>query len=227
MKAVFEQNDLDNLGLLTRSQAYLAWKSLHLPIKDNQQLIPQVSEQDGSDGEDAEGRRDSKASSYSTSSKSSKPRKKQRSGISVFAFVDVARQLRRIERDRVRASAGYSSEEVEGMRAKFDHYDEDGSGAISNRELAKLLEDVFPEIATSRRLRPIMLEILKEADQDGDGQLDFNDFLRLMRQFHNLQEHQLIRQHSTRVQAIACARAVHEDAFTWIAVHAPQNDKKR
>lgn len=62
--------------------------------------------------------------------------------------------------------------------AAFQVFDTDGSGSISKAELDKVLasgslEDVMGSQAVAR--------VLKECDQDGDGQIDFNEFMRMMR----------------------------------------------
>jgi len=76
------------------------------------------------------------------------------------------------------------------MRESFLKYDEDGSGDIDNQEIAKLMADLFPEAAFDPKKRAELHKILAEVDENQDGSLDFPDFLRLMRQFDDMQERQ-------------------------------------
>jgi len=85
-----------------------------------------------------------------------------------------------------RDQGGWSKKELVQLRARFDGFDEDGSGDVSNSELVGLVKSVFPEMASDHILRPQLLEIIKEADADGSGSLDFEDFIRLMRSVHDL-----------------------------------------
>jgi Ca2+-binding EF-hand superfamily protein len=110
-------------------------------------------------------------------------------GVDVYHFVDVVSKLQEEMRAKFRDNAGFTDNEVHEMRTRFQKYDVDKSGDISNSELRLLLQDLFPGLATSPKLRPYLLRLLMEVDENSDGQLDFPDFMRLMRQVHDLQEH--------------------------------------
>lgn len=108
-------------------------------------------------------------------------------GVDLCTFLEHANRLRSLARAGFQDNAGFSAEEVEEMRGRFATYDTDGSGDIDNTELRKLLEEVFLKLSTSSRLRPQLLKLLQEVDADTSGRLDFADFLRLMRQLHDLE----------------------------------------
>jgi len=55
-----------------------------------------------------------------------------------------------------------------------------------------LIEEIFPEMASDRAMRPQLLEIMKEVDGNGNGSLDFQDFMNLMKQFRELQDRERV-----------------------------------
>merc|ERR1712039_541283 len=67
----------------------------------------------------------------------------------------------------------------------FDEYDEDKSGDIGRRELGKLLEDIFPvEFFPTLDHKALLFKV----DVNGDGTLDFDDFLRLVREAYTIED---------------------------------------
>lgn len=88
----------------------------------------------------------------------------------------------------IRENAGYTVEEVQHMREKFTVYDKNKSGDIDNQEMAKLMQDLCPDLATNRAKRAEITRILSEVDPDKTGLVDFPDFLRLMRQVDEMQD---------------------------------------
>mmetsp|Transcript_85383 Transcript_85383/g.236612 ORF Transcript_85383/g.236612 Transcript_85383/m.236612 type:complete len:220 (+) Transcript_85383:1-660(+) len=116
----------------------------------------------------------------------------------MYGFIDLATRLRVQARALFRDNVGYSPEEVNELQRVFAEYDADGSGDISHEELRTLLQDLFPDFATSAEKRPYLLRLLAEIDADGNGRLDLPDFLRLMRQFHDFQE----MDHASREQKV-------------------------
>lgn len=109
-------------------------------------------------------------------------------GIDLVDFQLICSKLVAKAREAFRGNAGYTVKEVEKMRDSFRKYDEDGSGDIDNQEIAKLMADLFPDAASDATRRGELTKILAEVDENGDGSLDFPDFLRLMRQFDDMQE---------------------------------------
>jgi len=95
------------------------------------------------------------------------------------------------KRSQMRAIAqmhhGFGADEVETMQSRFSQYDSDGSGAISAAELRLLCQEMLPKIATDPKSRPELIRLVKEMDSSGDGHLNFDEFLKLMRDLEDSQ----------------------------------------
>ena len=76
-------------------------------------------------------------------------------------------------------SLGMSDADVEGYKTQFDACDEDGGGTISNDELKTVLRKCGVQVTNVEVERYI-----KEFDTDGDGVLDFGEFLGMMFKFN-------------------------------------------
>merc|ERR1712139_145840 len=87
--------------------------------------------------------------------------------------------------EQIRKNAGFSDKEVSRFFARFQKYDRDNSGDIANKELIRLLEEIFPSARTSEGELHRVARIIAEIDQDGDGSLSFHDFLLLMRRYQD------------------------------------------
>eukprot|EP00439_Symbiodinium_sp_Y106_P036787 s827_g4.t1 len=61
--------------------------------------------------------------------------------------------------------------------AAFRVFDKDGSGTISKDELAQVLSDG----AVAAVAQKDIAELLNEVDQNGDGEIDFQEFMHMMR----------------------------------------------
>jgi len=81
-----------------------------------------------------------------------------------------------------RKHAGYTVREIEDLHRTFKHYDRDDSGSIERKELRTLLKEAFPWATTSVQRRQWLEELMKKIDVDGNGKLDFEEFLWLMRE---------------------------------------------
>merc|ERR1712048_601445 len=73
-----------------------------------------------------------------------------------------------------------------------------------------LMETCLPEMASRSDLRPELLALLKDVDHDGNGHLDFDDFLRVLRKWHNKHHNQCLAKEK---------RAVEETHFSPHEVH--------
>ena len=63
-------------------------------------------------------------------------------------------------------------------------FDRDGSGKIDAKELAQLLtgESFFKDDLTKEQ----MMQLISEADINGDGEIDYEEFIYMMRKVVNL-----------------------------------------
>jgi len=126
-----------------------------------------------------------------------------------ITFVTVALRTKRSMRDANRQNGGYTSAEVAELRKDFEKYDKDGSGDISNAELGCLIRTMFPSMGSV--LRTKLNGMMKEVDANGDGKLDFEDFVRLMRQFHDIQSQEKIEKELQAIEETSfSAEEVHE-----------------
>eukprot|EP00913_Durusdinium_trenchii_P025995 g24391.t1 len=70
---------------------------------------------------------------------------------------------------------GFSVEEVEVLRRRFQEYDSDGSGTVHSSELRTLCQELVPELSLDPKCRPEILKLLREANA-GDGRMDHLSF---------------------------------------------------
>eukprot|EP00746_Dinoflagellata_sp_MGD_P015705 gnl/MRDRNA2_/MRDRNA2_135015_c0_seq1.p1 gnl/MRDRNA2_/MRDRNA2_135015_c0~~gnl/MRDRNA2_/MRDRNA2_135015_c0_seq1.p1 ORF type:complete len:929 (-),score=209.92 gnl/MRDRNA2_/MRDRNA2_135015_c0_seq1:200-2986(-) len=115
-------------------------------------------------------------------------------------FVKMVKQSHEIDRDIFRRNAGFSDETVKEYKQKFELYDKDNSGDISNKELQHLLLDLYPDQATNKDSRPKFLKLMEAVDADKNGRLDFGDFLRLNRQYQTELENDRIMKEQAAIE---------------------------
>jgi Ca2+-binding EF-hand superfamily protein len=112
--------------------------------------------------------------------------------VDFYAFVQAALLARAKLRAGFRENGGFSKKEVMDMRESFERYDEDDGGTIAGTELVNLIQNEFGGLARSTDSRPMLVQLLREADEDGTGELDFKAFLRVMRLIKDMQDGQRI-----------------------------------
>ena len=66
-------------------------------------------------------------------------------------------------------------EREDHLRAAFQHFDLDGNGHISRTELETALSQLGIE-------QKDVDQIIQEADKDGNGEIDYNEFCSMMRE---------------------------------------------
>ncbi|KAG2813617.1 Eukaryotic peptide chain release factor subunit 1 [Phytophthora cactorum] len=71
---------------------------------------------------------------------------------------------------------GYSSQDVALVQEQFAHYDTDSSGSINASELHKLFINLGEQLTLNN-----VRELIKAVDSDGNGEVDFDEFLHLLR----------------------------------------------
>lgn len=106
-----------------------------------------------------------------------------RSGFEVFY-----KEYRKLVVDKVRANGGYNSSEVTQLLQIFNEYDKDKSGSIEKAELQKLIAAFFPEATKSKEGQQEIARLLAEIDTDGNVELEFREFLWLMRKCDDMRD---------------------------------------
>jgi hypothetical protein len=99
----------------------------------------------------------------------------------------VATRKRKENQALYRKNGGFSSEDLMDLRKMFAHFDTDGSGDLAKKELITLLEQLMPKYAKDPDERPTLIKLIDEVDENGDGGLDFQEFVRLVRQAHDFE----------------------------------------
>eukprot|EP00929_Paragymnodinium_shiwhaense_P016729 TRINITY_DN12534_c0_g1_i1.p1 TRINITY_DN12534_c0_g1~~TRINITY_DN12534_c0_g1_i1.p1 ORF type:complete len:167 (+),score=59.00 TRINITY_DN12534_c0_g1_i1:94-594(+) len=74
-------------------------------------------------------------------------------------------------KDIVNRSLGEAEDQLAETRKIFETWDADGSGSITADELERVLILLNPSFKKTD-----MKKIMKKADKNGDGQIDFNEF---------------------------------------------------
>ncbi|KAL4156670.1 hypothetical protein PRNP1_005699 [Phytophthora ramorum] len=71
---------------------------------------------------------------------------------------------------------GYSAQDLALAREQFAHYDTDKSGSINASELHKLFTNLGEQLTLNN-----VRELIKAVDTDGNGEVDLDEFLHLLR----------------------------------------------
>eukprot|EP00931_Biecheleriopsis_adriatica_P031497 TRINITY_DN18464_c0_g1_i1.p1 TRINITY_DN18464_c0_g1~~TRINITY_DN18464_c0_g1_i1.p1 ORF type:complete len:1295 (-),score=244.57 TRINITY_DN18464_c0_g1_i1:54-3938(-) len=99
----------------------------------------------------------------------------------IYQLVSAALKARAKVRHEMRANMGFSRAEETKFRETFDFYDSDMSGSVASSELRAVCEDLMPDMASDPSARPELIRLMTEVDSSGEGNLDFREFLQLMR----------------------------------------------
>lgn len=94
------------------------------------------------------------------------------------------------------ARAFFSEDEVDEFMMLFNSYDKDRSGALSVIELDPLLTTLGKAPKTKQE-QQTLTKVLSEIDADRSGQIDFGEFLQLLRRFIDEQEHEMHKREET------------------------------
>lgn len=118
----------------------------------------------------------------------------------VRSFLRVAVRASKASRRAFRKNGGFTSAQVDQLQLMFKEYDQTNSGSLCNKEIVLLIEDVLPDMAHDSDMRPELVKLMKDADTDGNGSLEFPDFLRLMRQFHDVQDRERVKKEQDAIK---------------------------
>merc|ERR1719321_985202 len=91
-------------------------------------------------------------------------------------------RFREVERAEFVKRAGFSEEQVDEYEAAFKQFDVDGGGTLSIQEINPILNDLGKAPKTVQQRKRLM-EMIAEIDSDNTGEIDFLEFLQLMRKF--------------------------------------------
>jgi len=112
------------------------------------------------------------------------------------------------------------------LRRRFKAYDQDGSGDIGKKELVLLIEESFPTMAHDAAMRPMLLQMMSEVDANGNGNLDFREFVQLMERFRELdqQDHHDKERHATEETGFS-SREIEDFREIFLASSDPQTQQ--
>eukprot|EP00933_Yihiella_yeosuensis_P035783 TRINITY_DN2938_c1_g11_i1.p1 TRINITY_DN2938_c1_g11~~TRINITY_DN2938_c1_g11_i1.p1 ORF type:complete len:977 (+),score=233.24 TRINITY_DN2938_c1_g11_i1:83-3013(+) len=78
-------------------------------------------------------------------------------------------------------NACYNEKEVAHLQEVFNKYDDNGNGTVEGKEMQAMIAEKFPEATKSKEAQKEVVLALKEVDSQGNKELVFKDFLKLMR----------------------------------------------
>jgi len=107
--------------------------------------------------------------------------------------------------------AGFSSEEVGLFREAFDEADKSGDGILSLKELMPVLVDLGKEPRTIVQ-RDTLSRIIEEVDEDGNGEIEFHEFLQMMRKFVDESDADQLKKEKEAIERTGFSR---EDVASW------------
>jgi Ca2+-binding EF-hand superfamily protein len=125
--------------------------------------------------------------------------------VDYYGFCHAAARIRAKQQAEFKQNGGFGRKELATMRERFDEYDVDKSGAISNKEIALFVTKEFPQFHNDPTMRPQIVQFLDEADEDKNGALEFHDFLRVMRLIIDVWE---------QIRIEKELEAIHESSFS-------------
>ncbi|CAK9105640.1 unnamed protein product, partial [Durusdinium trenchii] len=90
--------------------------------------------------------------------------------------------------------------EVRDLKLLFQRYDVNGNGWINKKELVQLVEDVVPEIAHEKAMRPQLLSLMSAALEEEWRGLNLDDFLKLMGLFRDFKDKERLRKEQSAIK---------------------------
>jgi len=103
--------------------------------------------------------------------------------IDLWYFMKCVSRVRAELLEKTRKNQCFHEAEVTRFKAMFAQYDPDNTGVIENANVAGLLTELFPAALENLDEHRKARNMLESADKDGDGKIDFDEFLKMMRMF--------------------------------------------
>jgi Ca2+-binding EF-hand superfamily protein len=111
--------------------------------------------------------------------------------LSYDEFIQFIQFYRELDKDEYVKREGFTEEEVDVFRGTFARFDVSGDGLLDISEMVPLMVEVGREPTTAMQ-RSKIAELISLCDEDGNGEVDFNEFLGLMRKFTEESEADLL-----------------------------------
>jgi len=100
--------------------------------------------------------------------------------VELWDFVRLVAMYRDEQRSKMRRNHGFNDSDVRRLHERFSRYDPGATGIVKRTNLAKLLEESFPEARINLESHARLRRLLKQVNSD-KGELSWEDFLRMMR----------------------------------------------
>jgi Ca2+-binding EF-hand superfamily protein len=126
--------------------------------------------------------------------------------MSLWQLQTLVESYRLEAREKFRKNKGFTDREVSKLQSKWKGHHPDKNGCLEKRQLGLLIAEVFPESARDAESHAKAAEILKEVDEDGNGKLEFYEFLQLMRLMQNQVDQRRLDKEKTAVEATGFQR---------------------
>jgi len=102
-------------------------------------------------------------------------------------------------REAIKRNGGWTDPEVKDLKLFFQKYDLNRNGRINGSELVQLVEDVMPEMAHERSMRPQLLSLIRSVNEECNG-LNLEDFLKLMGLFRSFKDKERLRKEQSAIK---------------------------
>lgn len=86
-----------------------------------------------------------------------------------------SRSSRNLDTGGAKNAKGFTQDEMAEFKEAFDMFDLDGGGTIESHELKKVMGRLGESLTDAE-----IEEMVRALDQNGDGEIDFDEFLELM-----------------------------------------------
>lgn len=121
--------------------------------------------------------------------------------LGLWEFVGVVETYRREVRDKIRSNLCFTDLEVKQLKKRFLKFDPKSTGRVTGSYLADMLADLFPAAETCLDAHAEVRALLRVSDVKGDGQLDWGEYLGMMRQVQDKRDELRLRRLHDAIKA--------------------------